>query len=393
MKKLEWPIHVLFVADVLHGLDFSGGVPKGLAGVEGVLLKVMRLIPRERYRFSVATFAMEQTLSAANQFPCPLYVFPIKKTYDWNAFKTAVKLRRLIRTQKVTIVHTFLESADIWGGLVAKLSGCPVLISSRRDMGCFRSAKHVLGYWLINKLVDQVQAVSEQVRDFCIKSDGLSPQKVVTLYNGVELERFAAVNGLVDLRTELRLEPDAPVITTVANIRPVKGIDILIRAAAIVCSEFPRARFLIVGQVLDRPHFDQLRGLVERLHIADNIIFLGKSEKVLPLLKLSTLFCLLSRSEGFSNAILEAMATGLPCVVTAVGGNPEAIEDDRSGFLVESEDAETAADRILALLRHPERARRMGEVGRQTIASKFTSEMMVDGWAKLYDDLLASRHA
>jgi L-malate glycosyltransferase len=387
----ERPTHVLFLIDMLRGLDFRGGVAKGLSGIEAVLLRVIRLMPREQYRFSVVTLSAGQNLAGIEQFPCPLHVLPLKRTYDLNAFKMAVKLRRLIRSQEVNIVHTFFESADIWGGLVAKLSGCPILVSSRRDMGCFRSRRHMLGYRIVNNLVDQVQAVSEKVRDSCIRSDGLRPRKVVTLYNGVELERFAVVNGIVDLREKLRLGGDAPVITAVANIRPVKGIDVLIRAAAVVCREFPRARFLIVGEVLDRHYFNQLQALIQSLHLVDNIVFLGRSEETVSILRLSTLFCLLSRSEGFSNAILEAMACSLPCVVTGVGGNPEAVRDGQSGFLVASEDADTAADRILELLRSPERAHQMGQVAHKTIARKFTAEAMVTRWAELYDELLAAR--
>ena len=390
VKSTE-PVHVLFLVDVLHGLEFGDGATNGLAGIEGVLLKIMRLIPPDRYRFSLATFSLGRAVPDAGQLRCPLHVFPLKKSYDWNAIRMAGKLRRLIRSENVSVVHTFLESADIWGGLVAKLSGCPILISSRRDMGYFRSKKHGLGYRVINPLVDQVQAVSEEVRSFLIRRDGLDPQKVVTVYNGVEFERLAAANGVDELRTKVGLDLGDPVITTVANIRPVKGLDVLIQTAATVCRELPRARFLVVGEVIDRPYFEQLQEQVRMLHLTDNVIFLGRSDRVPSLLKLSTLFCLLSRSEGFSNAILEAMATGLPCVVTKVGGNGEAVEEGRSGFLVKSEDAASAADRILTLLRDPQRAKQMGEVGRSVVASKFTAQAMALRWATLYDELVAFR--
>jgi glycosyltransferase involved in cell wall biosynthesis len=395
-NKNTEPIHVLFLVDVLHGLEFRDGSASGLAGIEGVLLKIMRLIPRDRYRFSLATFSLGRAVPDATQLPCPLHVFPLKKSYDWNALRMAGKLRKLIRSENVSIVHTFLESADIWGGLVAKLSGCPILISSRRDMGYFRSKKHGLGYRLVNPLVDQVQAVSEEVRSFLISHDRLDPQKVFTLYNGVELDRLAEANGVDPLRMKLGLDPDvpdpdSPVITTTANIRPVKGLDVLIQAAAKVCREFPRARFLIAGEVIDRPYFEKLQEMVRTLQLTENVIFLGRSDRVPSLLKLSTLFCMLSRSEGFSNAILEAMAIGLPCVVTKVGGNAEAVEEGKSGFLVASEDADSAADRILTLLRDPQRARKMGEAGRSVVATKFTAQGMASRWAALYDELVARR--
>jgi L-malate glycosyltransferase len=390
-NTLERSRHVLLMVDTLRGLDFADGAVTGLAGIEAVLLRVIRLIPKEQYRFSVISLAASQNLAAVDRFPCPLHVLPLKRTYDWNAFKMAFRLSQLIRFENVNIVHTFLESADIWGGLVAKMSGCPILISSRRDMGCFRSTKHMLGYRVVNKLVNQVQAVSETVRDFCIKNDGLAPQKVVTLHNGIELERIDAANGMAKLRDELRLEPNIPVITTIANIRPVKGLDVLARAAAVVCREFPQARFLIVGEVLDRQCANQLQTLVRSLHLGDNITFLGRSDQAIAILKTSNLFCLLSRSEGFSNAILEAMGCGLPCVVTAVGGNPEAIEDGRTGFLVPSENVDVAADRILKLLKNPDRAREMGALARKTVTEKFSAKVMVTRWAELYDELLGSR--
>lgn len=391
LNPVAHPVHVLLLVDVLHGLRWNGPTPKGLAGVENVLLQVIRRIPPERYRFSVATFSLGQSMPKPSLFPCPLHVLPLSKTYDWNALRMARRLRRMIQAEKTKIVHTFLESADIWGGLVAKLSGCPILISSRRDMGCFRSSRHAIGYWIINKFVDQVQAVSDEVRNFMIENDGLDPTKIVTLHNGVEIEKVPATTSIREWRAKLGFAASDPIVATVANIRPIKGLDTLVRVASVVCQKFPRARFLIVGDVIDTELLNQLREMVRNFGLDDNVIFLGRSDDVFSLLSQSTLFCLLSRSEGFSNAILEAMASGLPCVVTRVGGNPEAVEEGRNGFLVEPQDVNTAADRILTLLHNPERAIQMGELGRATVANKFSAEAMVNRWADLYDALLASR--
>jgi glycosyltransferase involved in cell wall biosynthesis len=106
---------------------------------------------------------------------------------------------------------------------------------------------------------------------------------------------------------------------------------------------------------------------------------------------MSSVFCLLSRSEGFCNALLEAMACGVPSVVTRVGGNPEAINDGESGFLVPVEDYESAAQRILYLLRNPERARQIGEAGRVAAYANFTADAMIRNLINLYKDLMNSR--
>src|SRR5260370_30375977 len=101
VNTIQRPPHVLFLVDVLHGLEFRGGVPSGLAGVESVLLKVIRLIPPERYQFSLATFSLGQALPGSVQFPCPFHLFPLKRTYDWHALKMASRLRRLIPSVNV----------------------------------------------------------------------------------------------------------------------------------------------------------------------------------------------------------------------------------------------------------------------------------------------------
>src|SRR5216684_5034442 len=129
---LPTPVHVLFVIDELCELG----------GAERILLKMVRLLPKDLFRCSVVTFRIREDLEELTEIGCPLYVFPLKKTYDFNALRMAMRLRNLIRREKVSIVHTFFETSDLWAGLVARLSGCPVLISSRRDMGILRSGKH-----------------------------------------------------------------------------------------------------------------------------------------------------------------------------------------------------------------------------------------------------------
>lgn len=110
----------------------------------------------------------------------------------------------------------------------------------------------------------------------------------------------------------------------------------------------------------------------------------------MPLLKMSSVFCMLSRSEGFCNALLEAMACGVPSVVSRVGGNPEAIRDGESGFLVPVEDHQAAAERILFLLRNPDQASKIGEAGRNAVFSQFSATAMIDNLISLYSELMAT---
>ena len=375
------PTHVLFLIDELCEMG----------GAERVLLNTICLLLKEHYRCSLITFKIDSSLKIFENMPCPYYVFPMRRILHWDGLRTAKKLRDFIRSENVKIVHTFFETADLWGGLVSKMTGVPVLVSSRRDMGILRSLKHDLGYRLVNPCFDLVLTVSEEVRRFCIDKDHLAPQKVQTLYNGLELDRILCANGAGALRASLKLEPTAPVVATVGHIRRVKGIDILVETAAKVLRQFPDATFIVIGRNSEPRHFEEIEGRISALGIQRNVRFLGESENIFPLLKMSDVFFLPSRSEGFSNALIEAMACGLPCVASRVGGNSEAVEDGRSGYVVECEDADASADGILKLLRNPVEAARMGRVGREIVERKFTAHVMIQRLTQFYDRLLAEK--
>jgi glycosyltransferase involved in cell wall biosynthesis len=357
-------------------------------GAEGTLLKIVRGLPPDRYRASIATFASPDGGRFLHRFGCPVHVLPLDRTYGWQAFRAAVFLNRLIRTSHVSIVHTFFETSDLWGGLIARLSRCPVLVSSRRDMGIQRSFKHDAAYRLLHSMFDQVQTVSDAVRDFAIRHDHLDPRKVVTLHNGVDLERVAAARVPADLRSRLGLEEASHVIVDTGWIRRVKGADTLVQAAAHVCREFPNAMFVIVGDNDELDYIAELRTLVARLGLQRNVRFPGPFDDVLPILKMCDVFCHLSRSDGLSNSLLEAMACGLPCVATATGGNPEAVADGISGFLVPVDCPEIAAARILELLRNPSRAGEMGQNGHEIVQRRFSSDSMVGRLVELYEGAL-----
>lgn len=375
------PVNVLYIIDQLCELG----------GAERMLLSILRALPKDRFRSSLLTFRINPGLNIFADFPCPYEVLPLQRTYGWTALQVARKIRRRIRDQRISIVHTFFETSDLWAAPLAKISGCKAVVSSRRDMGILRTRMHHIAYRIMNPTFDRVLTVSEAVRQFCIQSDHLSPKKVMTVYNGLALDKIASRNGTGELRARLGLDPSARLITTIGNIRRVKGIDILVEAAAKVACHFPNAIFLVVGRNSEPAHFQEIQERIVALRIEKNVRFLGESENIFPFLKMSEVFFLPSRSEGFSNALIEAMACGLPCVATRVGGNSEAMEDGRSGYLVESENADESAERILMLLRNPVEAARMGDAGKEIVERKFTADVMMRKLTECYDSLLAEK--
>jgi glycosyltransferase involved in cell wall biosynthesis len=375
------PVHVLFIIDQLCEMG----------GAERTLLSTIRLLPKERFRCSLVTFKIDPNLRIFTDMPCPFFVFPLSRTYDWLAFRTAMQLRAFIRKEGVRIVQTCHETSDLWAGLITRMKDGPALISSRRDMGILRAPKHSLGYRVMNPHFDLVLTVSDEVRKFCIQKDHLREGKVTTLYNGIDLETITSMSKCAEGSAPCRFSSLGPIVATVGHIRPVKGIDVLVDVAERVAREFPNVLFLVVGRKSDPKHAREIEGKIVRLGIQQNVRLFGEAENIFDILKGCDVFFLPSRSEGFSNALIEAMACGLPCVATNTGGNPEAVEEGRSGYLVENENPDDAAEKIITLLRSPASSKEMGQLGRRIVEERFTTKVMIDRLASLYDQVLEAR--
>lgn len=368
--------HVLLVLDQF---------PKTLGGGERAALRLAALLPRYGYRVSILTFSVHPECDVVRTSPCPLYLLPLRRTYDLAALRGALSLRRFLKQQQIQIVQTFFESSDIWAGTVTRALSSAKLIWSRRDLGILRTGKHHRAYRLMASFPHAVFAVSEQVRRHSIEVDGIDPARVQTIYNGLDLEDWTAPAAR---------ERTATVhVTAVGNIRHVKGHDIFIQAAAAVVSRFPDVSFSIAGDVLEPEYFARLEALVRDLGLVGRFHFIGGVADLPAYLASADIFVMPSRSEGFSNAIVEAMAMSLPVVATGVGGNAEAVKDGVNGFVVPPEDPEALAAAISQLIANRTQAKIMGEEGRNIVVETFTSEAMMEKIVATYRRLLAARAA
>jgi glycosyltransferase involved in cell wall biosynthesis len=316
-------------------------------------------------------------------------VMAFSSFFSLGALRVAQKLRRLIQTEQISIVQTFFESADTFGALVAYLAGVRCIISSRRDMGILRTRKHRAAYRVIGSKYKAVLAVSDEVRRWHQAEDRLSQAQMHTIHNGLTLDHFESHQTRYQQRLAHQLPPDVPLVTTIANINAWKGVDVFIRAAAIVHKTHPEATFAIAGQWTDLDLTASLQRLAIRLGVGSCVHFIGYIRNVAPLLLSSDVFALLSRSEGFPNVVLEAMAARLPVVATRVGGTPEVVQDNATGFLVPNEDAEAAATHITTLLSDEPLRRQLGDAGRQRVEEMFSLDQMIRKHVELYDAFLS----
>jgi glycosyltransferase involved in cell wall biosynthesis len=364
--------HVLLVLDQF---------PKTLGGGERIVLRLAALLPHYGYRASILTFSAHPESAGLESPPCPIYLLPLQRTYDLSAMRAAWQLKQFLKQQRIQIVQTFFESSDLWAGFVTKTMSDAKLIWSRRDMGILRGSKHHVAYRLMSRIPDRVFAVSEEVRQHCVVVDRIKSSLVETVYNGIDIAEWHGV--LKPARV-----PGAFVVATVGNIRRVKGHDVFIKAAASIAAQFPQVSFNIAGDVLEPEYFVELQTLIRNLNLSDRFHFVGGVKNLREYLSMADIFVLPSRSEGFSNAIVEAMGASLPVVATDVGGNTEAVTDGVSGLIVPSEDPAALAEAITRLLADPSKAQEMGAAGKKLASEKFTTDAMMHQITLAYASLL-----
>jgi glycosyltransferase involved in cell wall biosynthesis len=369
---------VLYVIDQLTALG----------GGERALIRIIRA-HSTRFRSAVLTFREDIHPQVRKCVSVPVHVIPLVRTCSVNGLFAGLRLWRLIRAEHIDIVHTFFETSDLFGGLIAKLSGVKVLISSRRDMGLLRVRKHKVAYRLVGRLCSRVLTVSDAVRNWVLASDRLSPDQVTTLYTGIHVTQWPPDRAPQKAWNNTAIPHGAPVILSVANILPWKGHEEFLRAAALVHRRVPEAQFLVAGAPSDSALLSSLLALRSALGLCDCFHFLGESESVSSLYRRASVFCLLSRTEGLPNVVLEAMAAGVPVVATNAGGTGEIITHGSTGFLTAIGDVEDAAQHICSVLLSPNLAGEISDSARNRLESVFSLERMMTSLEGIYESSLA----
>lgn len=285
------------------------------------------------------------------------------------------------RGRDIVAVQTFHFKSDWMGTSVARALGVP-LISSRRDLGFSQTALRRLVYSFVNPRVAAFIAPSEAVKRAVCEREGVPPERVHVIYNGLDLTRFDKPCDRREAREWLGVPPDAPVAGMVSGFRPIKDHPTLLKAWRTVVDRLPDAHLALVGEGTEE---QALRALTGELGLHANVTFTGPRKDIPRALAALDVFVLSSHSEGMSNAIIEAMAACRPVVATDVGGNPECVIDGVTGYIVPEGSEGALADRLHALLSDSTLASRMGSAGRARAADLFDIEAMVQRTAGLYE--------
>jgi len=222
-------------------------------------------------------------------------------------------------------------------------------------------------------LCDETICVSNAVRETLVDHYLYPDDKITTIHNGVDLNHYGRrVERSNGVRETLKISPQDDLLVCVSRLDRVKTVDLLLRALAIVCKEHPSCKCVIVG---DGELNNALRSMSMELGLSPSVIFVGHAQDVRPYLAAGDIFVLpSSRIEGLPLVLLEAMASGLPCIAADVGGNKEVVLHERNGLIVRPGSVNELARAITYLLSHKQQRVEMGANGRETVQAHFDIE-------------------
>ncbi|HEX2952202.1 MAG TPA: glycosyltransferase family 4 protein [Armatimonadota bacterium] len=312
-------------------------------------------------------------------------VIPLDIVGELNPMKdmqAALRLRKILREIKPDILHIHSAKAGLVGRLAVMSRRRPKVILTMHsfvfDERVGEKRRKLISsierYFL--KYTDKIVAVSQALKDELVSEMALPEEKIDVIYSGITFR-------------DCHKEPHFGIrIGSVARLAPQKGVELFIRAAALVLAECPNVSFLVAG---DGPYRANLRAMAESLAIPEAIDFLGFQDDIPAFLSTLDIFMLTSHRETFGLSVVEAMSQAVPVVATRVGGVPEIIDDEKNGLLAEPGNPQDIADKVIRLLKDPEFAKQMAEAGNTSVRSRFTAERMVGETVALYTSLMNQR--
>ncbi len=364
------PVRVCFMIDRLSR-----------AGTETQLLALLRTLDPQKIQSSLVLLDGEDDLSRALEPDnCPVVRLGVRSLMSFGAANAARRLRTFWREQRPDILQLYFLDASYFGAPLAKLSHIPKVVRVRNNLGYWLTGKHrVLGR-VLRPFVNVTLTNTPAGKQALIDHEGYSPDRVEVLENGVDLERFKRFMLPDTSRKRVR-------VGCVANLRPVKNIDGLMRAAKMALDRFPQLVFEVAGD-------GEQREELERLHIAlglgDRFRLRGSVADVAGFLRTVDIAVLPSHSEGMSNALLEYMAAGRAVIATDVGANPEVVRHSKDGLIIPPGNESSLVEAIGQLLGNPLRAAGFGASARKRVEAEYSRDAMCRRFEEFYRGLVAA---
>ena len=342
-------------------------------GLERLLVDFSRFHDRRRFALRFVALSGDGPPAAdIRAGGCPVRV--LNDTLQIRKLRTIVELSKLLRAERIQVVHTHNTFANFYGALAAKWAGVPVVLNTQHGRGCGSSWKARCQFRIANRLTQRIVGVSRDVARLCQQDDPASRNKIITIWNGINLERFTYRGPKV-----------IPTAISVARLSREKDFPTLLNAVKSVLTHVPDFRLRIVG---DGPERATIERTIDALNLQNHVELVGERHDIPDLLAEAGFFVSSTRSEGLSLTLLEAMAIGLPIVTTSVGGNPEIVVEGQTGRLVPDNDPAALARAILQMCHQRDTWTVMGRLGRQRVEENFEIRKMIGSYESLYEELL-----
>jgi glycosyltransferase involved in cell wall biosynthesis len=348
-------------------------------GTEQQMVQLIERLDRSRWKVHVVSMRSGGQFLNRVARSSQLVTFPVTSFRRPQVLSRLWSFARWCRQNRIAIAHTVDQPANIFGLAGASLAGVPVRIANRRYVNIGRTTIELsaqrLAYVKAHTIVANCRAAADR-----LIYERVPAHKIAIISNGIDATRYTERQPRRTLRR----------VIMVANLRPDKGHDVLIDAAARVLERVPDMQFELVGA--GRLH----ASLVERAEnrrVSHALTFSGHQDEIARRLSAADIFVLPSRTEAFPNAVLEAMAAGLPIVASDVGGIPELIDNGRSGLLIPTDDPAALADRLFDLASDPGWAAKLGAAARVDVLARYSFTRMVTEFQNLYARELAIRVA
>lgn len=370
------------VAHVIHRFD-TGGLENGI-------VNLINHMPADAYRHAV--IALTDITDFKNRIQRPDVQFFALNKQPGHVLWIYPQLYRLFRQLKPAIVHT-RNLAALEATVPAWAARVPARIHGEhgRDVGDFDGTNKKC-QWIrriYSPFVKHYIALSQDLAHYLTHSVGIGAKRVTQIYNGVDTSRFHPSSQRQDIPGSPFNKAGLWLVGTAGRMQTVKNQTNLARAFVQAINAEPRLRErLRLVMVGDGPLRNESLAILESAGLAELAWLPGERKDIPDVMRGLDCFVLPSLGEGISNTILEAMASGLPVIATAVGGNPELVDDARTGHLVPVADPGALARAIIALALTPEKARAMGNAGRKRIEAQFSIMAMIDSYQQIYDRLL-----
>jgi glycosyltransferase involved in cell wall biosynthesis len=366
------PLRVLFL---------TTSMPVG--GAETLLMNIVRRIDRSRFSPEIVCLKDRGSLGEELSVEMPVHAGLLSHKFD---LRVLPRLWRLMRRPRADAVVT-VGAGDkmFWGRIAAKLAGVPVVASALHSTGWPDGIGRLNR--LLTRWTDAFIGVADAHARHLVETEGFPAEKVYTIYNGVDCDRFAPHDATA-VRAALEIAAEAPVIGILAALRPEKNHELFLAGAKRILEKLPAAQFLVIG---DGPRRLELEAAARNLGIAEAVHFLGSRGDVPELLAACDLVALTSHNEAAPVSILEALSAGVPVVASNVGSVKETVVDGETGRLFPAGDVEAFAEAAIHLLDAPAVRRRMGAEGRRRVMARWSLEAMVSGYAQLIERIYAAK--